>query len=79
MWSGSIIDTHDGCNLVNFVFQSRHLNKIIVGLENPSPFKKLHWKNKENLITSAIWASGSFFIHEKKLWKLNDGLLKGTN
>jgi hypothetical protein len=34
MWIGGVIDTHDGCDFVNVTFQSMHLNKIIVGLEN---------------------------------------------
>jgi len=42
MWSGGIIDIRDGHDLVNVVFQSRHLNKIIAGLEMSSPFKDLH-------------------------------------
>jgi hypothetical protein len=42
MWSGGIIDSCDGRDLVNVVFQYRHLNKIIVGLEMFSPFKNLH-------------------------------------
>jgi hypothetical protein len=29
MWSGGVIDTRDGRDLVNVVFQSRHLNRII--------------------------------------------------
>jgi hypothetical protein len=31
MWNGGVI-TRDGHDIVNVVFQSRHLNKIIVGL-----------------------------------------------
>jgi hypothetical protein len=38
MWSGGVIDTCDGCDLVNVVFQSRHLNRIIAGLEMFGPF-----------------------------------------
>jgi hypothetical protein len=33
MWSGGVIDTCDGHDLVNVVFQSRHLNRIMAGLE----------------------------------------------
>jgi hypothetical protein len=29
----TIIDTRDGHDLVNVIFQSKHLNRIIVGLE----------------------------------------------
>jgi hypothetical protein len=32
----------------------------------------LHLEDKENFITNAIRAIGSFLIHEEKLWKLND-------
>jgi len=67
MWSGDVIDTHDGHDLVNVVFQSRHLNRIIAGLEIPSPFRNLHRKDKENFITNAIQAIGSFLIYEERL------------
>jgi hypothetical protein len=67
MWSGSIIDTHDGRDFVDVVFQSRHLNKIIVGLEMFSLFRDLHRENRENFIMSTIRAIGSFRIHEKRL------------
>jgi hypothetical protein len=42
MWSESVIDTCDGCDFINVVFQSRHLNMIIIGLKLFSPFKYLH-------------------------------------
>jgi hypothetical protein len=42
MWNGGIIDTRDGRDLVNVIFQSRHLNKIIAGLKMSGPFKYLH-------------------------------------
>jgi hypothetical protein len=29
MWSEGVINTRDGCDFVNVVFQSRHLNRII--------------------------------------------------
>jgi hypothetical protein len=45
MWNGGIIDTCDGHDLVNVVFQSKHLNMIIIGLEMFGPFKKLHRKD----------------------------------
>jgi hypothetical protein len=41
MWSGSVIDTRDGRDFVNVVFQFRHLNRIIIGLEMSSPFRDL--------------------------------------
>ncbi len=47
IWSGGIIYIHDGHDLVNVIFQSTHLNKIITGLEMPRPFK-----DKENFITN---------------------------
>ncbi len=72
MWSGSIIDICDDCDLINVIFQSGHLNKIIARLEMFGPFKNLHWKNSENFITNAIWAIGSFLIHVEKLWKVSD-------
>jgi hypothetical protein len=67
MWSGSVIDTCDIHDHVNVIFQSRHLNRIIAGLEMSSPFRNLHRKDKEDFITSAIWAIGNFFIHEERL------------
>jgi hypothetical protein len=42
MWSGSIIDICDDCDLINVIFQSGHLNKIIARLEMFGPFKNLH-------------------------------------
>ncbi len=67
MWSGGIIDTHHYCDFINVVFQYRHLNKIIIGLEMFSLFRNLHQKDKENYITIVIRAIGSFFIHEERL------------
>jgi hypothetical protein len=67
MWSGGVIDTCDGRDLVNVVFQSRHLNRIIAGLEMSSPFKDLHRENRENFIMNAIQAIGNFLIHEERL------------
>ncbi len=67
MWSGSIIDIRDGRDLVNVVFQSRHLNRMIAGLEMYGPFRNLHRENRENFITNAIRAIGNFLIHEKRL------------
>jgi hypothetical protein len=67
MWSGGVIDTRDGCDLVNVIFQFRHLNKIIAWLEMSGPFKDLHCENRENFIMNVIWAIGNFFIHEERL------------
>jgi len=67
MWSGSVIDTHDGHDLVNVVFQSRHLNRMIIGLEMSGPFRYLHYKDRENFIMSANKAIGNFLIHEERL------------
>jgi hypothetical protein len=64
IWSGGVIDTCDGCDLVNVVFQFGHLNKIIARLETCSPFRELHQEDRENFITSAIRAIKSFMIHE---------------
>jgi hypothetical protein len=74
-----VIDTRDGHELVNVVYQSMHLNRIILRLEMSSPFKKLHWEDRENFIMSAIRAIGSFLIHEERLWKLSDSWSKGIN
>jgi hypothetical protein len=41
MWNGGVIDTCDGHNFANVVFQSKHLNKIIVGLEMFGFFRDL--------------------------------------
>ncbi len=60
MWSGSVIDIHDDRDLVNVVFQSRHLIRIIVGLEMSGPFRDLHRKDRENFITNAIRVIGNF-------------------
>jgi hypothetical protein len=67
MWNGNIIDTRHYCDLVNVVFQFKHLNKIIVGLEMSNLFRDLHQEDNENFITIVILAIGSFFIHEEKL------------
>jgi hypothetical protein len=66
MWSGGVIDIRDGHDLVNVVFQSRHLNKIMVRLEMSGPFRDLHRKDREDFVTSAIRAIGSFLIHEER-------------
>jgi hypothetical protein len=67
MWSGGVIDTRDGRNLVNVVFQSRHLNRIVAGLEMSGPFRELHREDRENFITNAIRAIQNFLIHEERL------------
>ncbi len=66
-WSGGIIDTRDGHDLVNVVFQSRHLNRIIAGLEMSGPFRDLHRKDRENFIMIANWAIRNLLIHEERL------------
>jgi len=67
MWSGGVIDTCDDHDLVNVVFQSRHLNRIMAGLEMFGLFRDLHRKDKEEFVMSAIRAIGSFLIHEERL------------
>jgi len=67
MWSGGVIDTHDGHDFVNVVFQSRHLNRIMAGLEMFGLFKDLHRKDREDFVMSAIRAIGNFLIHEERL------------
>jgi hypothetical protein len=67
MWSGGVINIHDGHDFINVVFQSKHLNRIITGLKMSSPFKDLHRKDKGNFITSAIRAIENFLIHEERL------------
>jgi hypothetical protein len=42
MWSGGVIDTCDGHDFVNVVFQSRHLNRMIARLKMSRPFRDLH-------------------------------------
>jgi len=42
MWNGGVIDTRDGHDLVNVVFQSKHLNRIMARLEMSGPFRDLH-------------------------------------
>jgi hypothetical protein len=39
MWIEGIIDTRDGRDFVNVVFQSKHLNKIITRLKMFGPFR----------------------------------------
>jgi len=67
MWSGGIIDTCDGHDLVNVVFQSKHLNRIMAGLEMSSPFRDLHQEDREAFVVNAIRAIRNFLIHEERL------------
>jgi len=67
MWNGGVIDIRDGHDLVNVLFQSRYLNRMITGLEMSSPFRDLHREDRENFIMSANWAIGNFLIHEERL------------
>jgi hypothetical protein len=67
MWSGGIIDTRDGHDLVNVVFQSKHLNRIMAGLEMSDPFRDFPRENREDFVMSAIQAIGNFLIHKKRL------------
>jgi hypothetical protein len=67
MWSGGIINARGGQDLVNVVFQSRHLNRIIAGFEMSSPLRDLHQEDRENFVRSAIQAIRNFLIHEERL------------
>jgi hypothetical protein len=67
MWSGGVINTRDGHDLVNVVFQSMHLNRIMTRLEMSGPFRYLHRENREDFVVSAIRAIGNFLIHEERL------------
>ncbi len=66
-WSGGVIDTCDGHDLVNVVFQSRHLNRIIAGLEMSCPFRDLHREDREDFVMSVIRAIKNFLIHDERL------------
>jgi hypothetical protein len=67
MWNGGVIDTRGGHDIVNVVFQSRHLNKIMARLEMSGPFRNLHRKDREDFVLSGIRAIGNFLIHEERL------------
>jgi hypothetical protein len=54
MWSGGVINTRDGHDLVNVVCQSRHLNKIMARLEMSGPFRDLHREDREDFVVSTI-------------------------
>ncbi len=41
MWSGGVINTRDGHDFMNVIFQSNHLNRMIARLEMFNPFKDL--------------------------------------
>ncbi len=66
-WNENIVDIHDRHELVDVIFQSIHLNRIIAGLEMFGPFRDLHRKGSDNFITNAIRAIGNFLIHEERL------------
>jgi hypothetical protein len=42
MWNRGVIHIRDNSDLVNVIFQSRHLNRIIARFEMFGPFKELH-------------------------------------
>jgi len=67
MWIGSVIDTRDGHDIVNVVFQSKHLNRIMAILEMSGPFRDLHRENREDFVVNAIQAIRNFLIHEERL------------
>jgi hypothetical protein len=50
MWNGSVINICDGRDLVNVVFQSKHLNRIIVGLRMFSPLENYIERIKKILL-----------------------------
>jgi hypothetical protein len=62
-----VIDTRDGHDIVNVVFQSRHLNRIMAGLELSGPFRELHREDREDFVMSATRALENFLIHEERL------------
>jgi len=65
--NGGIINTRDGHDLVNVVFQSKHLNRIMAGLEMCGRFRNLHREDREDFVVSAIRAIRNFLIHEERL------------
>jgi hypothetical protein len=67
MWNEGVIDTHNDHDLVNVVFQFRHLNMIMAGLEMFGPFRNLHREDREDFVMSAIRVIGNFLIHEERL------------
>ncbi len=67
MSSGGVIDTCDGHDIVNVVFQSRHLNRVMAGLEMSGPFRDLHREDREDFVGNAIRAIRNFLIHEERL------------
>jgi hypothetical protein len=67
MWIGSVIDTRDGHDIVNVVFQSRHLNRIMARLKMSGPFRDLHREDREDFVVNAIQAIRNFLIHEERL------------
>ncbi|CAK9881788.1 unnamed protein product [Sphagnum jensenii] len=67
MWSGGVIDTRDDRDIVNVVFQSMHLNRVMAGLEMSGPFRDLHREDREDFIVNANQAIRNFLIHEERL------------
>jgi hypothetical protein len=67
MWSGGVIDTRDDRDIVNVVFQSRHLNRVMAGLEMSGPFRDLHREDREDFVVNATRAIRNFLIHEERL------------
>jgi hypothetical protein len=45
-------------DIVNVIFQSKNLNRIIAWLEMSSSFRYLHQEDKNNFFTNVIWAIG---------------------
>jgi hypothetical protein len=76
MWSGGVIDTRDDRDIVNVVFQSRHLNRVMAGLEMSGPFRDLHREDREDFVVNATRAIRIFLIHEERLSKLSYSWLK---
>jgi len=62
MWSGGVIDIHDGCDFVNVVFQYMHLKRIIAGLEMSGLFKELHQNVKFFLLQVQFEPLGVFLF-----------------
>jgi hypothetical protein len=54
MRSGSVFNTYDGHDFINVVFQSMHLNRIIISLKMFGLFKELFRKDFLNFIMGTI-------------------------
>jgi hypothetical protein len=63
MWSGSVFNIRDGHDIMNVVFQCKHLNRIIISLQMSGFLKELHWKYEDNFIMSAIQTIGMFLFN----------------